>query len=561
MTTRKGTDVLDDARGSGRRLGRWLALALTTFALVAGVAACGESVNDSGGDGGDKAASESDRGDTLIIAVAGDPETLDAEWGQAARANETIKNLYAQWVKYETKDSGDGYEIADLPNVEGEVLESIDQADDGTVTMKVRADAKFPDGSPITADDLIFKVKRSLEMQAGSIFDFNIIGLTKMSQVKKVSDSEIQFKLPKASPIVGPMLRDQDAGIVDTKLVKEHMTDDDPWGTEWVARNAAPTGAYVISENQPGSRLVLKANPEYWGEEPYFKEVILQIVPSPDERMLLLQEGKVDIAEDLSIEAAARLKDADGVNVRSVPSISQDLLGFVMDKEPFDDPLVRQAVAYAIPYEDLASGVLQGEAKTPKGVWPQNSIWFEDAEWPYAHDPEKAKELLQQAGKAEGVKFSVEIKDTDADAAALAVPIQTALKDVGIDMQIEELSAAQFTENIGKKSMQAWIQTNLGSYVDDPYYQTFLWFGTESVLNWFKYSNPKVDAALEKFSTVLPEDEKRALAKEVQTELNNDLPTISLGEPNYLLPMRDDIEGFLYEPDGLVTYRTLKRAE
>jgi peptide/nickel transport system substrate-binding protein len=551
--------MLDDARGTGRRFARWFALALAACAFAAGAAACGEAVNDNGGGGGDQASSDSDRGTTLIIAVAGDPETLDAEWGQASRANETIKNIYAQWVKYTTKDSGEGYQIADLPNVEGEVLESIDQADDGTVTMKVRADAKFPDGSPITADDLIFKVERALEMGAGSIFDFNIIGLTKMSQVEKVSDSEIQFKLPQASPIIGPMLRDQDAGIVDTKLVKEHMTEDDPWGTEWVARNSAPTGAYTIAENKPGSRLVLKANPAYWGEEPYFKEVILQIVPSADERMLLLREGKVDIAADLSIEAASRLKDADGVNVVSVPSISQDLLGFVMDKEPFDDPLVRQAVAYAIPYEDLATGVLQGEAKTPKGVWPQNSIWFEDAAWPYAHDPEKAKQLLAQAGKT-NVKFTLEIKDTDADAAALAVPIQTALKDVGIEMQIDKLSAAQFTENIGKKSMQAWLQTNLGSYVDDPYYQTFLWFGTESVLNWFKYSNPKVDDALEKFSTVLPEDEKRALAKEVQTELNNDLPVISVGEPNFLLPMRDDIEGFLYEPDGLLTYRTLSRA-
>jgi peptide/nickel transport system substrate-binding protein len=549
----RGIDVFDDARGAIRRL----ALLVVIGALAIAAAACGESVDDTGGAQG---AAASDRGTTLIIAVAGDPETLDAEWGQAARANETIKNLYAQWVKYKTVDSGEGYQKADLPNVEGEVLESIEQDDDGTVRMKVRPDAKFPDGSPITADDLIYKVRRSLEMQAGSIFDFNIIGVTEMSQVKKISDSEIEFKLPQASPILGPMLRDQDAGIVDTKSVKEHSTKKDEWGTEWVARNAAPTGAYTIAENKPGSRLVLKANPSYWGEEPYFKEVILQIVPSADERMLLLREGKVDIAEDLSIEAASRLKGQDGVNVLSVPSINQDLLGFVMDKPPFDDPLVRQAVAYAIPYEDLAQGVLQGEAKVPKGVWPQNSIWFENADWPYAHDPEKAKQLLAQAGHADGLEFTVEIKDSDADAAALAVPIQTALKDVGIDMRIDKLSASKFTENIGEKSMQAWIQSNLGSYVDDPYYQTFLWFGTQSVLNWFKYSNPKIDKAIEQFATVLPEDEKRALAAEVQAELNNDLPAISLGEPNFLLPMRDDIEGFLYEPDGLVTYRTLKRS-
>ena len=104
------------------------------------------------------------------------PRRSTPNGGQASRANETIKNIYAQWVKYTTKEGGEGYDIADLPNVEGEVLESIDQADDGTVTMKVRPEAKFPDGTPITADDLIYKVKRALEMQAGSVFDFNILG-------------------------------------------------------------------------------------------------------------------------------------------------------------------------------------------------------------------------------------------------------------------------------------------------------------------------------------------------------------------------------------------------
>ena len=139
--------------------------------------------------------------------------------------------------------------------------------------------------------------------------------------------------------------------------------------------------------------------------------------------------------------------------------------------------------------------------------------------------------------------------------AALAVPIQTALKDVGIDMQISKLSAAQFTENIGKKSMQAWIQTNLGSYVDDPYYQTFLWFGTDVRAQLVQVQQPEDRRRRRavRRRCCPSAREARTGAGRCRTELNNDLPDDQLGEPNYLLPIRDDIEGFLYEPDGLLT--------
>jgi peptide/nickel transport system substrate-binding protein len=419
--------------------------------------------------------------------------------------------------------------------------------------------ATLPSGKPLTADDFIYKVQRALGENFGSVFDFNILGIKKPSQVRKVSSREFVMNLPQPSPILGPMLRDQDAGIVDTSVVKAHVAGGDPWASKWVALHGAPTGAYVIDSWAPGSKLVLKANPRYWGPKPYFTEVVLQVIPSADDRVLLLKNGSIDIAEELSADAATRLKGTSGVNLLSVPSVNQDLLGFVTDKAPFDDVKVRQAIAYALPYDQLANTVLRGEALVAKGVWPQNSVWFQKAPWPYKYDTAKAKALLEQAGHKSGLSFAVEVSTGDADAQALAVPVQTALKDVGITMNIKALSASEFQAHLGQRSMQAWIQSNLGSYVDDPYYQCFLWYGTTSVINWFKYSNPAVDKATAAFAKAPNPSLKKRLALEVQTQLNRDVPAISLGEPNFLLPIRDDISGFLYEPDGLVTYRTLRR--
>jgi peptide/nickel transport system substrate-binding protein len=496
---------------------------------------------------------------TLTIGIAGDPDTLDPEFGQSSRTNEIIKNLYAQWSRYAVVDAGAGNFKADLTKSVGEALESFSVDADGvTVHMKVRP-AKFAGGNNMTADDFIYKVQRSLGItNAGSAFDFNIIGISKPDQVTKVDTMNITFKLSHPSPILGPMLRDQDAGIIDSVLLKKNSPADDTWGQKWLAKNTAGSGAYMVSSWTPGSKLVLKANPNYWGTKPYFDTVVLQEVASPDDRVLLLKNGTIDIAADLSSDAATRLKGQSGVKVISAPTIAQDMFGFVTNKPPFNDVRVRQAIAYAIPYEQLVSNILRGEAKVAKGVFPQNSIWFTNEDYPYKLDPAKAKQLLASAGQS-NMTFTVEIRDTDADAQALAIPLQTALQQVGVTMNISKLASAQFQQHLGQGAAQAWIQSGLGAYVDDPYYQCFLWYATKAVINWFKYSSPVVDQANDQLQNELDVSKRKALGSTIQKQLNQDLPYISLGEPNFLLPVRDNITGFLYEPDGILTYRYFKR--
>ncbi len=336
---------------------------------------------------------------TLTIGIAGDPDTLDPEFGQSSRTNELIKNRYAQWSRYKEVDAGGGNLKADLGNVIGEALESFSVDSDGvTVHMKVR-NAKFASGNPQTADDFVYKVQRALGIQnAGTAFDFNIIGVSGADQVTKSGGTDITFKLAHPSPILGPMLRDQDAGIIDSATLKQHVTSDDPWGQKWLAKNSAGGGAYNVSSWTPGTKMVLKSNPNYWGPKPYFDTVVLQVVPSSDDRVLLLKNGTIDIAADLSSDSATRLKGTSGVNVISAPTIAQDMFGFVCNRPPFNNVQVRQAIGYAIPYQSLVNDILRGEAKVAKGVFPQNSIWFTNEDYPYTTDPQKAKQMLAAAG-------------------------------------------------------------------------------------------------------------------------------------------------------------------
>ncbi|MHB8589843.1 MAG: ABC transporter substrate-binding protein [Candidatus Dormibacteraceae bacterium] len=497
---------------------------------------------------------------TLTIGIAGDPDTLDPEFGQSTRTNELIKNRYAQWSRYATLDAGGGNMKADLSNVIGEALQSFSVDADGvTVHMKVRQ-AKFASGNNMTSDDFVYKVQRALGIQnAGTAFDFNIIGVSGADQLTKGGTYDLTLKLAHPSPILGPMLRDQDAGIIDTALLKQHVTSADPWGQTWLAKNSAGGGAYTVSSWTPGTKLVLKANPNYWGPKPYFDTVVLQEIPSSDDRVLLLTNGTIDIAADLSSDAASRLKGQSGVNVISAPTIQQDMFGFVCNRAPFNNVQVRQAIAYAIPYDDLVNTILRGEAKVAKGVFPQNSVWFTNEAYPYKNDPATAKAMLAAAGQS-NLTFTVEIRDTDADAQALAVPIQSALQQIGVTMNISKLASAEFQQHLGQGSAQAWIQSALGAFVDDPFYQCFLWYATKAVINWFKYSSPVVDNVNAQLQSELDVAKRKSLASQLQKQLNQDVPYISLGEPNFLLPVRSNISGFLYEPDALLTYRYFKRS-
>lgn len=542
-------------RGTGRL--RALVAALVAVALAALLAACGSDSSETSTSAGSGSSSGDSK--TLTIGVAGDPETLDPEFGQAQRANEVLKNIYAQWTRYETADAGDGDLRADLskPPV-GMALESYEISRDGKkVTLTAREGFRLPSSGQLTADDMLFKTSRLLEVNAASVFDLNILGVTRTDQIRKVDDRTIELNLPQPSPIVGAMLRDQDAGLVDTELVRRNATGEDKWARAFVGRNGAPTGAYLIDDYQPGNQLVLRANPDF-PEAPYFERVILKVIPSADERAQLLRNGTIDIAADLTSDGITRLQEADGVRVVSVPGLQQTQLGFVVGNAPFDDPRVRQAIAAAIPYDSLRENVLGGEASDP-GVWPSQSVWYDDSiDNPYTTDVEKARSLLAEAG-AENLSFEVLISDADADAEALAIPVQTALADIGVTMDIRKMNAAQFQEALGRKSAQAWIRSGMGPYVDDPHYMAFLSWTTRSVVNWYGYSNAEVDKAGAALATELDEGKRRELASTIQQEIANDVPMISLGEPNFRLPVRQDIRGILWEPDSLLTYRLLRR--
>lgn len=506
---------------------------------------------------------EVDRAHTLIIAIPGDVETIDPAFGAATRANETLKNIYDPLVHYAAEDSGEGYSRSLATEFDPALAESWEVSDDGlTIVLNLREGVTFPmTGNEFTADDFIYKVERAFGVGAGTQWLLNTAGVKSADQVEKTGDYQVTISLDSPSPIFFNLMRDQDWGLIDSQAVKEHATDDDPWATQWLAKNYAGAGEYVLENWEPGVEFAMRANDQYWGEQPYFKKVILQIIPSSTDRALLLQQGSVDVAADLSLSEMQSIEGAEGVKIVSIPSREQLVVGLNNQMEPFTDPTVRQALAYAVPYDTIVNDVYGGAAGLPQGVFPGNSEWHDsNVEWPYTTDLDKARELLAEAGYADGFEFTLAIQQGISTMEEIAVILQDSFRQIGVDMSIDKQSAAVFQEHMAKKEQPAWMRPVL-AYVDDPFYMMFLSYQTGQVVNWQNYSNERIDEITDELAVTIDQEERRALSTEAQEIMTEDLPLLFLAETNRNIATREDIGGWVVDPDPLLKYAPLRRAE
>ena len=493
----------------------------------------------------------------LVIAISGDIETLDPPFSQNQRSNETNLNVYDQFFRYGRIDSGEGYSIADTGTIEGAAVESWTWSDDlSSIVLKIREGATFPKtGRDLTADDFIFWFERAIGTAAGTAWNVNTAGITSW---EKTGSHEVTLQFSRPSPWLFFLFRDQSQGPMDAIEAQANATDDDPWARLWLAKNDIGSGEYYVESWEPGVAMVLRANPDYWAGKAFFDQVVLQIVPNSADRALLLREGEVDIATGLSTDELASLEGSEGVNVLSVPTRNQMMLGLNTTMGPTADVRVRQALSYAVPYEDIIEGIFAGKSRVSAGPVPLDGQFHDSSLWPFSYDPEAARALLAEAGYADGFEITLDIASGVSTTEQIAVVLQSAWRDIGVTMNINLQPAAIFADQMGTLEHEAWMRDLLW-YVDDAGYTGDIFFKTGAVINWTGYSNAALDAVIDELNVTLDPMKKAELAAEYQRILNNDAPALYLAEMPFEIAMRDDIHGYVQLPDNLLWYWPLYR--
>lgn len=499
-------------------------------------------------------------GKTLIVAIEGNVETLDANFSRFPTSNMVSLNVSEQLFRYGIDDTGEGYSVTNVAKIEGAAIESWEMADDRmSVLLHVRKGVKFPmTGNPMTADDIIWWYKKGLSTKSGF---FWAIETTNTSSMTKKGDYDVLVEFSQPLYLFFMVGRGQGQCVVDSVEVMKHATADDPWGNNWLAKNYAGAGEFIVESWDPGVQMVLKANKDYWAGKPYFDKVILKVIPDSSIRALLLKQGEVDIAFGLSPDQIEAIRGEKSVNVMSIPSRTQVLIFMNNSIPPFNNKKVRQALAYLVPYESIINNIYRGAALQQKSFLPVLSRGYNPEFWKYETNVDKAKDLLAEAGVPDGFEFSLNIKQGEEISRILAVTLQTAFKKAGVKLNIREVTNAIWAEGMATGSHEAtlWAVGNL-SYIDD------LWYSLRgkkcgSIVNRGFYCNPRIDELYDELRFTFDPVERKKLEDEAQQILVDDAPDLYLANIPIEYSLNSNLEGFVLMQDSLLWFYPLHRAE
>ncbi|MBX2855458.1 MAG: ABC transporter substrate-binding protein [Rhodobacteraceae bacterium] len=364
--------------------------------------------------------------DTLVIAdKIDDIVSLDPAESFEFSGNDMLNNVYDTLVELDPENLG--------PLVPG-LAESWSLADDGvTYTFKIREDAKFHSGNPVTAEDAAWSLQRAVILDKTPSFILTQFGFTAENVAEKITVSgEYELTIvtdkPYAPSFFYNCLTAVVASVVDKDTAMGHEADGD-MGYGWLKTNTAGSGAYSLRAFKPQDSYILEANADYWRGAPALKRVFLRHVPEPATQRLLLEKGDVDLARKLTpvdiegLEGNADVKVDDTVRGRIMyVALSQKV-------EPLNNPKVIEAFKYLIDYDGMASTFLKGQYKKHQAFLPEGFLGAL-TETPYSLDIEKAKGLLAEAGVGE---FEVTIfVRNDQDRLEMAQAFQNTLAQAGI---------------------------------------------------------------------------------------------------------------------------------
>jgi peptide/nickel transport system substrate-binding protein len=485
----------------------------------------------------------------LRVGVSGDPASFDFDYIAFNLVGLMVnKNTYPNAIDFGVRGLH-GAQIADPDHVVKRYAESWTPSADGkTWTLKLKKGLKFPSGNPVTAADIKWSKDRGFAAKANVVGVYRLVGLTKPSDVELVDDYTLRFH--QNGSALSTQLHLLADFFFDSKLVKQHATKDDPWAKDWVAKNPQSGGAYVIKNYTPGQSLVMSANPNWPGAQPAIKDVILQIIPSAANMRLQLERGDVDLALGLGLRDAQQLKKAKGVKIITGPGSEYWTVTMSATTPPFDKRQVRQAMAYAVPYEAIIKNVFYGQARRSNSFVPLDMSGNSPVGYPYKQNLGQAKNLLAKAGVKGGFDSELVIEANDPDQQQVAILVASEMKKVGINLKISQLDPAALSQRRTKNDIPLQVTRGQMS-VNDFEYLLAVTLTKGAFLNYANYINPTIEKIYAKLHTTPGAAARNRLAHEAQAVLARDVPMLMLGQPNFTVPVRSNIAGWVQPIDGL----------
>jgi peptide/nickel transport system substrate-binding protein len=475
---------------------------------------------------------------TLTFAIPSDPPTLDPAIEVGGPGYRYLVQTYEGLLEYK----GDTAELAPA------LAESWSVASDGlSITLKVRPNVKFHDGSVLDAETVKASIDRTVTMNRGGAFfltalkQVDIVDPMTVKLVGKYQSVSLLYGLPKVY-ITG----------------KAHLNDPDH-GAAYLATNDSGTGPYALERWDKGQQIVLARYAGYWKgwAGPHVSRVIERVVPDAGAQQLLLERGEaqmvilasIGITQDPKEEAAKP-----GIQMVTSKSYRVTVISMNTQKGPLKDVRVRQAVSLAFDYAGMRQ-IYKGYADPANDPLPKDfSAAYDSSLVPFTQKLDEAKKLLTDAGYPSGgfsLKFVYTSTEPQAQLAALMV--QQGLAKLGITVNVVAQPFATQLAEIAKLDTAPDIQATLtmtprtadpgellstlyaGGNVGQPY-------------NYAWYKSKEVDDLLLKADQTFDDAKRMALYRQVTTQLIQDAPSIWAAFPQLVEVMRVEVQNYVYNP-------------
>ena len=489
--------------------------------------------------------------DTLIQAWAiDDVISLDPAEVFEFTASEVLGNSYQGLI---------GYDVNNVSDIFGVIAEKWEVSEDGkTFSFTIRDGMKFESGNPITAEDAVYSLQRAIKLDKSPAFILTQFGFSADNvdaMIRKTGDMTFEFEMdkPYAPTLVLYCLTATVGFIVDSELVKSHEADGD-FGYNWLKTNYAGSGAFAIRDWRANEAIVLERNDNYSGDAPAMARAIYRHIPETATQRLLLEQGDIDIARNVGAEEIDALSSNPDITVESGVKGSIYYFSLNQKNENLAKPQVRQAMKYLVDYATIADTIMKGKVIPHQAFLPRGFLGALE-ETPFSLNVEKAKELLAEAGLADGFTVTMDTRNTN-EITAIGQAIQQTMAMANIKLELIPGDGQQTLTKYRARNHDIYIgrwgpdyqdpHTNADTFARNPDNSDE---AASKPLAWRNaWDIPEMTAKADSAVLEADADKRAQIYIELQKEHQETSPFVIMFQEIEVLARRKNVEGFIVGP-------------
>jgi len=487
------------------------------------------------------------KGGTIVVGLQAEPTTLDSQQISDYNSHRAAYGIYDMLLRFEDEGT----------NVEPGLAERWEISDDGLeYTLYLRQGVKFHDGTDFNADAVKFNIDRQIDVDhpfhntgqfAYAEFTWGMV-----DRVEVVDPYTVKFVLKdKFAPFLNHLAM-HPAAMASPAAVEKYGMD--------FSINPVGTGPFKFVRWTPGVEVVLEKNPDYWRGEPLLDQIIYRPIIEDQSRLTELESGGVNFMVNVPPDDLARIKGDSQYTVVEQAGMHTWWVAFNHTKEPFNNKLVRQAMNYAINKQAIVDNILKGTGQLAVSPLPPVVWSYTDDIQTYEYNPEKAKELLAEAGYPDGFTCDFWLPESGSgmqQPVVMGTAMQADLKAVGIDCTIQTFEWGSYLEKVIVPPDQAEFDLMEMSWIGDngdpDNFLYILLSGEQFPPNGYNmgfYNNEEVNKLLAEARVTLDKAQRTELYVQAQKLIAEDPPWMVIDHESQIVAMSNKIKNFKLHPTG-----------